>query len=264
MITVKDFTRNKVADYLRTGRYRNVLIVFHHGLGDAVMAYPNFRRLRRMFPAIRIDVDFHLGQEEIYGRPEPGRSYDICFDLPFPVSEWRTTNRTKAENSCIEELGVPVPAEDYRPPREVGSSFVATHFFSTCSRELCCPENFARQLHDQIADAGFIPIDTHMRHATAEPRNRPYDWQTCRIYEQPATCGRLFGAIKSCAGFVGVASGNFWAALAVLPPERILFIKTSFGPERLTHLKVASIDAGKPYDRAAVDRFLRAIGKKAK
>ena len=36
---INDFSTNKVANYLDTGKYKKVLLIMNHGLGDAMMFY---------------------------------------------------------------------------------------------------------------------------------------------------------------------------------------------------------------------------------
>ena len=260
---VRNFKGQKVADMIRQHGYRRVLLRLHHGLGDAVMFYSRiFRKLKQEFPRVEFYLDTHCGQEELFGDPDRNEAaYDVVFEIGMPCCEWDSRCDTKAERCAFEEIGIAPGPEDYTMPRRWSSPLVGVHFFSTCSRELCCPERLARDIWEMTAEAGMIPIDTHMKHGFAEPKNVPWTWETSNIYSAPATVRKLFGLIGSCAGFAGVVSGNLWAALSTLPPDKILVICTEFSVKRITRLPVHELNVrdGKRLD--VVERWLRAVTK---
>ena len=241
---VKDFKEQKVAELIRQCGYRRVLLRLHHGLGDAVMFYARiFRKLEQEFPDVEFALDTHCGQEEIFGTPDRNEdAYDVVFEIAMPYCEWDSRGDTKAERCAAEEIGVTPAPEDYTLPRRWSSPLVAVHFFSTCLRNLCCPELLAKDIWNRIICAGLIPIDTHMKHGFAEPKNVPWSWETCRIFDAPATMRKLFGVIGSCAGFAGVISGNLFAALSAMPPEKIIVICPDFSVRRITRLPVHELN----------------------
>ena len=257
---VRDFTRRKVSDFLSTGNYRRALIRFHHGLGDAIAFYPCFERLRQLYPAVDLKFHVHCGQEEIFGQADDGEAgYDIVFELPYPCSEWTHPERTKAENSCIEELGISPPAPALALPKRFPSPLVGLHFFSTCMPQtLGCPEDAARRLWRQLIDAELVPLDTHMSHYFDNPENRPFQWADCAIRSAKATLPNLIGTIGCCCGFAGVSSGNFHVALALFPPELVLFLRNDIPAERLTRLPVAQLDV-RNYDAGIVRDWISRI-----
>lgn len=257
---VREFSRRKVSDFLSTGNYRRVLIRFHHGLGDVIAFHPCFERLRQLYPAVEIKLHVHCGQEEIFGQVDDDESrYDIVFELSYSCSEWTFPDRTKAENCCMEELGIPPPRPQLKPAGRFPSPLVGLHFFSTCMPQaLGCPEEAARRLWRQLVEAELVPLDTHMAHGFDNPENRPYRWADCSIRSAKATLPNLFGTIGCCCGFAGVASGNFHVALTLFPPELVLFLRNDIPAERLTRLPVAQLDV-RHYDAGIVRDWIDCI-----
>lgn len=262
---VRDFSSRKVSDYLASGKYHHVLIKFHHGLGDAIAFIPCFDMLKSTYPSVSFSLGVHCGQNEIFGEVTENESaYDIVFEIGFPCSEWDHPEYTKAEYCCKIELGIPVPNTE--PLLEKAKSpLVGVHFFSTCMPDkLGCPEFIARRIRDQIIDSGLVPIDTHMSHSFDNPVNQKFNWENCTIRDAHASCRNLLGVISGCCGFAGVASGNFHAALSVMPEEDILFIKTDFSVSCLTRKSVLQLDISN-YDegivRAWLSRVKRRIGR---
>lgn len=257
---VKEYKTKKVSDYLDTGLYKKVLIKFHHGLGDAVMFQPCYEALKNKYPDIKFYLHTHLGQEALFGSCDDNVSlYDIIFEISFPCSEWSGGKYTKAEYCCIQELGIVPKLGDPFLDR-VPSPLVGVHFISTCCSSLCCNEDVAKRLHDQIMSSGLIPINTHMEHPTADKNKPIFSWDTCSIRDSTATCENLLGVLSSCSGFAGVASGNFQLASAIMPEDVLLYIKTDFSVKRLTHKNILELDA-KNYDESVVARWINNINK---
>ena len=260
---IKDFSNRKVSDYLATGLYHNVLVKFHHGLGDAVAFQPCFDALRHLYPSIRFSLHVHCGQEDIFGTCDESESaYDIVFEIGFPCSEWDHPDMTKAEYCCRRELGIPAPSAFPRIDRVFPSPLIGVHYHSTCMPfQLGCPEVVARRLRDSIIESGLIPLDTHMAHYFDNPDNRRFDWEHCTIRDARASCSNLLGVLGVCAGFAGVASGNFHAALAMLPEDTVLFLKTDFPVSRLTRKGVLQLDVN-DYDDEIVRLWLSRVKRR--
>jgi len=50
---IDNYNSKKVIDYLNTGRYKKVLLIFHHGLGDAIMFHATcYKALCEKYPNI--------------------------------------------------------------------------------------------------------------------------------------------------------------------------------------------------------------------
>ena len=258
---IKDFKNQKVVDYLNTCLYDRVLLRFYHGLGDAVMFQPVLEALRNKFPTIDIDIELRYGQEKLWeSHAEKVKNYDVVFEIGFPCSEWSHPEYTKGEWCCIQEIGIPPVKTPPKITKEFKSPLVGMHFFSTCCRGLTCPEPIARKLHDKIIEAGLVPIDTNMRHATYNGINKKFSWNTCAIEDAKADLLTLSGVLQRCCGFTGSVSGNFNLAAAMLEPERILFIKTQFSATCLTRSPVLELDANR-WDDNVVNKWLENIKK---
>ena len=251
----------KLVDLLSGGEIESVLFKFYHGLGDAVDFYCNVLPvLKFKFPHVEFYMDTHAGQEMLFGEVDQDESnYDLCVFVNFPCAEWEPDDETKAEKCLRVEMGVPAKQQDiYVLPRRFGSPFVGVHFFSTSSEFVTWDESDAEFLWDHIASRGLIPIDTHFAHPSAKIAHHPFgfvDRSVCDDKIQP-NVGLVCGTIRACSGFAGVSGGNFWIALATLPPECILYIETEFPASKLTHLPVWSM---KGYDEDVVDSWLDCV-----
>lgn len=252
---------DKIIDYLKTGKYKKVLIRSYHGLGDNLILYAGgaIQKLRKMFPDIEISFHTKLGQEEIFGIVDNEAShYDIVFEIIMPCSEWEKKCWNKAEKSMELEFGFDVDYGkcDWTLPIKYQSALIGVHFYSTCLKSLCVSKDSAKILWDYIQDKNFIPIETHFHHPTSHAKL--FEFENVNVGSQKAKVSKLFGLLSACAGFAGTASGNFHAALFVFPPEKILFLKTNFNADRITNLPVHQLDVRDPrhIDFSVVDKWL--------
>lgn len=258
---INNFAERKIVDYLKTGQYKKVLIRFHHGLGDTVLFYASggIDKLREMFPDIEIAFHTALGQEEIFGSVDNDVThYDIVFEPRMPLSEWDKEPWNKAEKCLHVEFGIPVEfgRSVWKLPNEYGNRLIGFHFHSTCMRNLTVNEASALKVWQYVQNKGFVALSTHMRHKNNH--TTLYRFESSNVIDEPARVSKLFGLIKACAGFAGTASGNFHSALALLPPEKILFLKTDFNVNRITHLPVRQLDVrdANKIDFGVVDDWL--------
>jgi len=241
--------------------YKHVLLKFFHGLGDAIDFYANcLPALEKAFPDRRFYVETQLGQELFFGKVNPDESvYDLAVFIVFPCAEWDDGQETKAEKCGRVELGVEIvpdtPCRYWITAGRSPSPLIGVHFVSTSNNDLCCPEETARLIWDKIAARGLIPIDTHFRHQGATIDRETFAWEKRNVENVPASVETLFGLIESLGGFVGVASGNFWAALCSLPPSKILYIETEFPVRKLTHIPIRNLNAKDP-DEKLIDEWL--------
>ena len=257
---IRDFKEKKACDYLDTGKYKKVLIVFRHGLGDAIMFYGTcLKALIAKYPSISFTYSTHCGQEELFGKVDDDPNhYDIAFEFQFPCAEWDPGNETKSEKCARLEIGLPTPLqEDYRLPKSFLSPLVGLHFNSTCCHRFNLSYDFAKKLWNQILDSGLIPIDTHMRHVHDNSKSIVHDFeQSRRIDNVPATIGKLIGLISTLRGFAGVPSGNLFCASAVLPASRILCLASEFHATKLIRTGCLELNIRKPYDAGIVKEWL--------
>lgn len=263
---IRDYKTKKVCEYLDTGNYRRVLLIFYHGLGDSVMFYSTcLKALQKRYPSIEFTFATHLGQDVIFGRVDDNPDhYDIAFDIKYPCSEWGSIDETKSEKCARVELGLPMPlVEEYSLPKSFASPLVGVHFNSTCCPSFNVSAEFGKRLWEQIEGAGFIPIDTHMRHVNDhKEKSIVYDYEQCRRIDNiSASLDKLAGLIASCRGFAGVPSGNITIADAVMPSNRILYLSSDFSKERLVHIKCFEMNIRKPYDAGLVAEWLSEVKK---
>lgn len=251
---------SKLVDILSSGDYKSVLFDFDHGLGDAIDFYSNvIPVLCKKFPGIFFAMKTYNGQDTLFGNWD--RHLEDClFDLEirvwFSCAEWdATTDETKAELCIRDEFGLPPEkqAEKYRIPMAVANPLIGVHFFSTSSREVTCSEEIAHRLWNRIIERGLIPLDTHMQTPNGRNVYEPWLWEERTVNSISPNPAVLCGLMKSLGGFAGVSSGNFWAALTMIHPKKILYIETEFPVTKLTRLPVWSM---KEYDEKIVDDWL--------
>lgn len=259
---VTDFSDKKVVDYLNTGKYKKVLLIMNHGLGDAFMFYSMcYKTLIEKYPDISFSFDTHLGQEDLFGHVDKNPdNYDIAFKFIFPCSEWDDTTYTKGEKCAHVEIGLDDVIEDFSTPVSFRSPLVGIHLNSTCMPSMNVPEDFAEKLWNQIIEADLIPIDTHMRHYFDNKNSVVHEFEQCRRVDNiPATLPKLMGLLSSCSGFAGVASGNFFCALNTFPPEKILFLGSAFRVNKLTKLPVHELNCKGKYNPDIVAQWLKCV-----
>lgn len=248
------YSDKKLAQELVESGAKRVLVVFWHGLGDLIMFLKPLQALKAAFPC----VDFVLGVQRGLSFEEivqPGsiflggedmdkldqQPFDLVVKVHFPMSEGQT-EYTKGEWCCIHELGIPpVWGHNLVPGRT--SRLIGVHFNITCLPESCNPdEGTAKLIWDEILEAGYIPIETHFEHVFHNPVNKKFDFVDCSVRRAQARISNLISLIGSLAGFIGVVSGNFHLALAILPSNRVFFLQKHFKLECFTRLPVTRAD----------------------
>lgn len=265
------YVKKTLADVLREHpEYKTILLKFYHGLGDAIDFRANcLPWLKCNFPNRRFYFETQLGQEYLFEAVNPcERLYDLSVFISFLCAEWDPGLETKAEKCARVELGIEIPPDKeffyhgiaHKPVFTVDSGLVGVHFVSTSNDGLCCPEPCARLIWEKIEKRGLIPIDTHFRHKGATIDRKVFPWETRNVQDIPATVKKLFNLLCGVDGFAGVASGNFWASLCCLDPEKILFIETEFPVRKLTHIPIKSVSAKDP-DETVIDAWLDEITK---
>jgi len=264
-----NYSEHKVFDIIKANGFKKILIRMKAGLGDAMMfravCLPALKdAVEGLYSAcadiIDVDVQVHNGQDVIFAKKDVYCGdlsyYEAVFELEFPDNcfKWEGADTlTKPETCLRDELGLPyMNAKEYYygTGNYVNSSFVGIHLFSTCYAGLNCPEEFARNLWQQIADNGLIPLDTYIETPGGKNRYKAYDFETQNLKGVTPGIDKLSRVISSCAGFASVSSGNFFLALQYMPPQKILFLQTIFRPVKLTRLPVHVVDAKAPYNSA--------------
>ena len=229
---------------------KRVLIVFIHGVGDVVMFIEVFEAIRTLYPRIHFDLGLakELDQNNIYPcavRLDPdwksqvaNMNYDLVFRSRFPMEDSQRPMVTKAEICCEKELGIQ-PIAKY--PQLIPKKIVAVHFHSTAVPELAsAPETAARRIWEEIALAGFIPVETHFEHVYHDPANTRFAFVDHHVRDWPARLDTLMALLGAADAFVGVASGNFHLALSILGPSRVMFLEKSLKVTQFTKANVAT------------------------
>ena len=245
----------KLSAYLDENTPKSVLIFFWHGLGDLIMFLEPFRKLKELYPEIKFDLALAkgLGQEEIYREAllvegdetkdfssDRFKEYDLVVRINFPMNEGQI-EFTKGEWCCIHELGIePVWGHT---PIESKSRLVACHFQITCLPDSAnVPYEVAKKVWFEIKEAGYVPIETLMKHVFHNPVNEKYDFIDRHLRDIEPSITTLAGVLGSCRAFVGGVSGNFHLALSVLPNENICLLEKDFFAPSFTKLPIKRVN----------------------
>ena len=257
----------KLDAFVKQNNYKKVLVVFRHGLGDLLMFLEPFRVLRERNPNVLFSLVLSkgLGQEEVcpdaicLGDSElPLLDYEMMSVIDFPMSESQE-EFTKAEWCCIHELGIDPICGNIAPNMIITNRLVSLHFNITCLPGSCNPdESTAHSIWQEVVQSGFIPIESHFEHVFHNPVNKKFDFVYATVRGAKPCISSLAGLIKNSGAFIGVVSGNFHMALAVLPPERIMLLEKEFTAPMFTKLPITRCDI-KNYRKGSVCEFLSSL-----
>jgi len=252
--------KNKLKFYL-DNKPKKVLIVFWHGLGDVVQFRSLFDKLKELYPDINFDIALQEGLDEetlipeaklITSLDEIEKGYDLTVLIHFPVE---IEGLTKSELCCREELGIDLMSS-YKPIKKFPSKLCAVHFNLTCLPDLANPDrDTAELIWNDILEAGWIPIETHFEHTFHNPVNSKFDFVDCTVRRCTPKVATLVGLIQHCGAFIGVVSGNFHTAMAVLPHDRIAFLEKEIPVARFTNEPIQSFNI-KNYQKGDIKKWL--------
>ncbi len=258
----------KLDTFIKTMKAKRVLLFFWHGLGDLIMFLEPFRALRESNPDVHFDIGIvkGIGQEEVYPGAIGFRTdkdldkldYDVVAKIHFPMSEGQE-EFTKGEFCCIHELGIPPMCGHVTKDMPTPNRIISLHFNITCLPGACNPdEATAKKIWDEVIAAGCIPIESHFQHTFHNPVNKKFDFVTATVREAVPRVSTLSGLLKNSAAFIGVVSGNFHTALAVMPSNRIMLLEKDFTAPMFTKLPIARCDI-KQYKEGTVLQWLKAL-----
>ncbi len=233
---ITNYKDKKLVEYLKDGQ--KVLIRFGHGLGDTLLFMPIFNQLKKLYPKVQFDLYVESGQEEIFKsiKDKDASGYNHVFHLDFPMSEG--SNKSKPQLCCEREIGIPsitqvAKLSAYQSP------FVAVHFQGTAlPGSVSCPEEVAKQIWQEILDAGKIPIECHFQHCWHNPVNKKFSFIDNSTRSSKAELSSLIGLIQHSFAFIGIASGPFITALSTIP-NRTLYLEKAHPLKTYTGLKIS-------------------------
>lgn len=257
----------KLTEHLDTGKFKTALLPFFHGVGDVVMVLPIIAALRARYPEILIDLGLCRGLDQESFVPDAvlldgdwrekalTLGYDLVFPLNFPLEKPGDITYTKAEISCLEEVGIPPVCGHLKitPKRLVGVHFQMTSVPWVANAD----KDVAEKIWNDIKEAGFVPIETHFQHIFHNPVNERFDFIDTHVRACAPRIDTLMALLGSCAAFVGVVSGNFHMALSVLGPKRVMLLEKDLRREHFTKDDIATADL-KNYT-GEVKEFLKGI-----
>jgi hypothetical protein len=103
------------------------------------------------------------------------------------------------------------------------------------------PEPEATQVWEEVLAFRKIPIEMHFKHVFHNSANECYPCvaQT-NVRRARPQLSSLFGLLQRCWAFIGVASGPWCAAMAIMP-ERCLFLERNHRSASYTNEPVAKL-----------------------
>ena len=262
----------KLNEIIEETKAKKVGVFLWHGAGDIIMFMAPFEKLKSLYPDVHFDLFLPkgLGQEDIYPNAvfveadetkdfsgERFQEYDIIARINMPMNEGQT-EYTKGEWCAIHELGIS-PVNGHFPPKIIKNKLVGCHFQITCLPDSAnVPYDIAKEVWFEIIEAGFIPIETLMKHQFHNPRNEKYDFIDRHLREVKPEISTLAGMIKNCEAFICGVSGNFHLALGLLPPEKITLLERDFLAPSFTKLPINRIDV-KNYEKGKIREWLLSL-----
>jgi len=220
---------------------KKILIVFWHGVGDLLMFLPLYNYLRSHFNKHNFDLGLlpGVGHKHIVSEglelPEVDfvKDHDVCFVISFPMIEGSNT-MTKVEHCARLEIGFDqtqhfdgMYANITRLPQlsPVRNKLIGVHFQGTCLPGSTNPHpELAKQIWDDLVDAGYVPIDLHFEHVFHNPVNKRFPWSTRTCRELKPSLETLQMVIERCFAVVAVASGPFVISMCV-KPQRTVYLQ---------------------------------------
>jgi hypothetical protein len=255
MALVADTSRDgvKLADRLNTGTYKRVLLIFGHGIGDCCQGKIVLNKLREIYPNIHLDVGVFQGiqQEKVftdgvfidgdwrerYAEPDY-KEYDLVYSWNFPMEHQHDLTKTKAEISCLEELGIPL-ATGYLPIKP--KPLIGLHFNMTSIPEISnADEEVAHKIWDDVIAANCTPVETLFEHVFHNPVNKKYDFVDTHMRSCAPKLDTLISLIGSCYAMCCVVSGNFHLAMSILPSHRVMLLEKDLKREHFTKIPIAT------------------------
>jgi len=264
LIIEPEKTGKKLLYFLKTGDFKRVVLVSWHGLGDQIMLASPFKKLRALFPDIKIDIAVCRGLDQTCVFPDAIEvdgnwretlplEYDLVVQINAPIEKMEDLTKTKAEVCCVEELGIE-PTAGHEPilaKKLVGVSFQCTSVPWVANTD----EAVAEKIWEEIKRAGFVPFECSMKHPFFNPENKLYPFVDKHMRDWPATVETLAAFIGSCHAYITAVSGNFHLALSVLGRDRVMLLEKDLKRELFTKEVIATADV-KEYKDGSIKKFL--------
>ncbi len=257
----------KLAQKLKEGNYKKIILVSWHGAGDQCMFRAPLKALKEMFPNIIIDVAVCKGLDQKSIIPEAIevegnwretllKEYDLVVQINMPLEKMDDLSMTKAEICCETELGIPKIC-GHLPIRR--KKLVAVHFHNTSVSWLTNPDEItAKKIWDEIIEADCIPLETLFKHIFYNETSKKFDFVDNHVRNWPARLDTLISLLGGCDYFIGVVSGNFHLALSLLNPNKICLLEKDLKTESFTKLPIKRIDI-KKYQDGSIKQWLQTL-----
>ena len=239
----------KLAQKLREGMYKKIILVSWHGLGDQILLMAPLKKLRSLFPDIQIDIAVCKGLDQKFVFPEAievegnwretlQSEYDLIVQINMPLESPDNVSLTKAEGCCIEELGIEPTSGHERliAKKLVGISYHCTSVPWVANAD----EDVAKKIWDDVKEAGFIPFECTMKHPFFNPENKLYPFVDNHIRDWPAKIETLAAMIGSCNAFISAVGGPFHLALSILGPSRVMLLEKDLKAGHFTKSQIVT------------------------
>ena len=265
---IDNFKEKRLTEYLEPND--NVLIEFVHGIGDMIMFYPLYLRLKALYP----DVDFRLKANTDQGYFEETQAMTRVskhFKIAFPETTGNFVNSrysmSKPEACAVLELGIPWTRDlefTWNPTRwnkdlKIADNCIGVVFQVNSNASRSLDPITGQTIWNTIKAHGFRPIEVFFKDVHRRERNGKFSCidYTCRDFE--ACPENMIAVIKQCKGFVGVNTGTFCAATCLLNGHTLHLRRNDpFGPyyKRFDPVKECRALNAQDIDRQALSDYL--------
>lgn len=242
-----------------------VLALFNEGLGDALNFIDIYDQVKEKYKNIKFSLAFDSSCryyntiEGSFSLPTDEADkfdlffkYDLVVKFSYPNKENSTQNKQQV---CIEqEIGFPVTPK-LRHIKPEKTKIVGIGAWSTTSPQLRLMQEEYNLVRRDIIDAGYIPLEIHFSNRMDNHSLRTTETTRAAV----CTLENLFGSLLACDFFLGVNSGPLFAAMRILPLDRVACLDRMSPPlEWHTDVKIKKFPL-QSLQRGDVSKWIKAV-----
>jgi len=196
--------------------FKDVALLFFHGLGDTLMFRSLLHQMRAERPGVRFTTYLRVpGAQEclddsVWWSGSVREGHDAIYHLDFPEP---CAGETKTSMCARRELGLDVVPDELRP--YYGRRRLACLHLISVSNGYRPSEAVARQIYDIMCSEGLLPIELHFE-------GKPYPWIGCSVAEHMPSVDIAYSLLAASAVNVLVLSAPVVMSLAIAPEKTIV------------------------------------------
>lgn len=233
--------------------YKDVALLFLHGLGDVLMFRSLYEQLQKEMPDVRFTVYVRVpGSEKcldgaVVWTDAVRDGHDAVYHLDFPEP---CHGETKTAMCARRELGLAVVPDELRP--YYGRNRLACLHLLSVSNGFRPTEEVARQIYGVMCEEGLLPVELHFE-------GKPYPWLGCSVAGHQPSVDISYSLLSASVVNVLVLSAPVVMSLAIAP-EKTIVLESGLEISRYYTGNVRKVDTTK-FDPEAFRALLREIIK---